>query len=82
VRCWRRCTGPPPPGLTLPCPLPPPPPRALLAQVFLATTDKLVPGDYYADCNPMPSSGHAHNAELGRQLWALSERMCAAHCDA
>ena len=55
---------------------------ALLAQVHLATTDKLVPGDYYADCNPMPSSGHAHNAELGRQLWALSERMCAAHCDA
>ncbi|GLC45915.1 hypothetical protein PLESTF_000711900 [Pleodorina starrii] len=42
-------------------------------QVLLATSARVVPGEYYSDCNPAPSSAASLDGELGARLWAFSE---------
>lgn len=46
-------------------------------EVYLATSPDIKGGEYYADCNISPSTAASHDDELGRRLWALSEKMLA-----
>lgn len=44
--------------------------RGSATQVFLGTTAKVTPGEYYIDCNIAPASSQSHNADLGAKLWS------------
>lgn len=44
--------------------------------MYLAVADSVAGGEYYSDCNVAPSTALAHDADLGRRLWEMSETMC------
>eukprot|EP00882_Tetradesmus_deserticola_P001513 GHRQ01001635.1.p1 GENE.GHRQ01001635.1~~GHRQ01001635.1.p1 ORF type:complete len:344 (+),score=122.34 GHRQ01001635.1:665-1696(+) len=52
-------------------------PQGAATEVYLATSPNIKGGEYYADCNISPSTAASHDAELGRRLWELSEKMVA-----
>jgi len=46
-------------------------------EVYLATAPDIKGGEYYADCNIMPSTAASQDDTLGRRLWELSEKLVA-----
>lgn len=54
-------------------------PAGSATQTYVATAAGVKRGEYYADCNIADSSPHAHNAELGRKLWDISEKLVAQY---
>jgi NAD(P)-dependent dehydrogenase (short-subunit alcohol dehydrogenase family) len=53
-------------------------PQGAATETYLATAEGVLGGEYYADCNLSPSTAASHDAELGRKLWELSERLVKA----
>jgi hypothetical protein len=53
-------------------------PQGAATQVYLATSSDVQSGEYYADCNLMPSHPHAHDRALALKLWDVSEAMVLA----
>lgn len=49
--------------------------------LYLASQESLPEAIYWRDCHPKTSSRQSQRADLARQLWELSSRLCAVHED-
>ena len=54
-------------------------PQGAATQCLVATRPEVATtsGEYFADCNPAPTSSHGADAELAERLWTASEELVA-----